>query len=396
MKGYITRGRAAGSWYVRVELPRDSAGKRHQRREVVRGTKAEAQRRLRDLLREVETGTLVDDRRLSFGALAQRWLDATEHRVGARAFANYRAHVENYIVPGLGSVRVEALRPALVEEALASWISGGRSDRRKDRADLSRRTVAHIFSTLRAVCTWGVRMQIMPRNVAEAVEPPKVEQHEMTALDAAGVGEMLAAVQGSELEHAVVLAVGTGLRRGEFLGLRWTDVDLEAGRLTVRRSVEMVKGQRREKPPKTRNSARTIALPAFVVAALKARKDEQQANLTRLVGELEARRRQRDAFIFDRADGEPWAPTIFGNAFARAMKRAGLRVRLHDLRHTYATLSLGAGVDLKTVSSALGHSAIGVTANTYLHAVESLQRDSADRLDSLLGGTLSAPQRARK
>ncbi|MFY9780842.1 MAG: tyrosine-type recombinase/integrase [Candidatus Baltobacteraceae bacterium] len=389
MKGYLRRGRAAGSWYLRVDLGRDATGKRQQRRVTVNGTKAEAQKKLRDLLREVETGTLVADRHLTFAGLSERWLDSVEHRIGARAHANYRAHVEQHIVPAVGAVRLEALRPAHVEQALAAWISGGRADRRKDRAHLSRRTVAHIFSTLRAVCAWGVRMQLLPRNPAEAVEPPKVEQHEMQALDAAGVAALLAAVRGTELEHPAVVAVGTGLRRGELLGLRWADVDLEAARLTVRRSVEMVGGQRHEKAPKTRNSARTIALPQFVLAALKAQRKAQ--NERRLVLGLG---RDENAVVFDRADGEPWAPTIFGNTFRRTMKRAGLRVRLHDLRHSYATLALSSGTDLKTVSAALGHSAIGVTANVYLHAVESLQRDSADRLDALLSPTFDTSRKA--
>jgi integrase len=149
MKGYITRGRVDGTWYLRVELPRDANGQRRQRRETVRGTKAEAQRRLRDLLREIEMGGHAEGARLTIVALAQRWLDAAEHRVTARTYAFYASHVRLYILPSLRSLRAEQLRPAHIEAALAAWRHGKRND--KEQGALSPRTVAHVFNTLRTL-----------------------------------------------------------------------------------------------------------------------------------------------------------------------------------------------------------------------------------------------------
>jgi integrase len=204
----------------------------------------------------------------------------------------------------------------------------------------------------------------------------------MRALDPNGVAELLGIARGTEAEHAIIVAIGTGLRRGELLGLRWSDLNLHTARLTVRRSVETVKGVTRTKPPKTTRSARTIALPRFALDALRNQRAESDKRRT-----FFGLPHSEDDWVFTRADESPWTPHVFSLTFARMVKRAGLKpVRLHDLRHTFGTLALASGVDLKTVSTALGHSTIAMTANTYMHAVESLQQDAADRIDTLLGG----------
>ncbi len=192
------------------------------------------------------------------------------------------------------------------------------------------------------------------------------------------------------------MAFATGLRRGELLALRWSDVDLAGGRLSVRRSLERVGGEIRTKEPKTARSRRTVALPTFAITALRTRKDDQHRNLAVLFGDLEARRRQREGWVFDRIDGEPWDPGAFSLAFYRLIRRAKLpAVRFHDLRHSYGTLALAAGTDLKTISAALGHSTISTTANIYLHAVESLQQEAADRINLIVADAIERAQVAK-
>jgi integrase len=231
-----------------------------------------------------------------------------------------------------------------------------------------------------------VRYRKADRNPVDAVEPPKVDRTEMRALDPVGISRLLEVANGTELAAPIAVAVGTGLRRGELLGLRWNDVDLEKGRLAVRRSVETVDGVRRTKPPKTTRSARTVAIPAFVVDVLRqARADQLSHRILLGLG------REDDGWVFTRDDASPWEPGAFSLHFARLVKRQRLpHVRFHDLRHSYGTLALAAGVDLKTVSAAMGHSTIAMTGNTYLHAVASLERDSASRIDALLGDVVGA------
>ena len=235
-------------------------------------------------------------------------------------------------------------------------------------------------------------MELVLRDPTAAVEPPKVEQKEMRTLDAASVAALLKAAEGTPLQAPIAVLVGTGVRRGELLGLRWGDIDLEARRLTVRRSLEMVDGARREKPPKTARSGRTLSLASFVVEALRRQKREQLDRLKLSYdSELEARRRHENAYVFDRADGSPWKPDSFSWAFADLVRRSKLpKVRLHDLRHSHATLALSAGTDLKTISAALGHSTISVTANIYVHAIEAMQRAHADRIEAVLGDAVAS------
>ena len=381
MKGHITRGRVDGTWYLRVELPRDANGQRRQRRETVRGTKAEAQRRLRALLREIEMGGHAEGARLTVAALAQRWLDAAEHRVTTRTYTFYAAHVRLYILPSLGSLRAEQLRPAHLEAALVAWRHGKRND--KEQGALSPRTVAHVFNTLRTLLRWGVKMGTLVRNVADAVEPPRYERKEMCTLESTGVAKLLKAAQGSELQAVIAVAIGTGLRRGELLGLRWSDIDLVAHRLTVRRSVETVKGVTRTKPPKTARSARTIALPPFVVDVLR---DEYAKHEL-----LRGRAPDESTWVFVRGDGSQWEPGAFSLAFARFVKNAKLpHVRFHDLRHSFGTLALASGVDLQTVSRALGHESVAITSRIYVHTIEALQADAAARIDAMLGSAVTS------
>ena len=411
MKGYIKRGRVDGTWYLRVELPRENA-KRRRQRETFRGTRREADARLRELLRLAENGSL-DTARLTFVELALGtiepkhpcdeqceqelhekhrvggWLNATKTRVGHRTWWRYRQIVKDYLAPAFGEMRVNKLRPVHIEAALASWSTSSKI-KRTDKP-LSARSVKHLRDTMRAICRWGVRMEVVSRDPVAAVEPPKYEAPEMRTLDAAGVAALVKAANGTDLQGPIAVLVGTGLRRGELLGLRWSDIDFVAGRLTVHRSIEVVGRDRREKPPKTQRSARTLALAAFVIEALRRRKATQLERLNAMLSnELEARRRQESSYVFDRADGSPWNPDSFSWAFADLVRRAKLpKIRLHDLRHSHATLALSAGTDLKTISAALGHSTISITANTYVHAIESMQRSHADRIDAMLGDTIA-------
>jgi len=243
----------------------------------------------------------------------------------------------------------------------------------------------NFWNTLRTLCRWAVRVGILMRNPVDGVEPPRFERKEMRALDPDGISELLTTARGTDLELPIAVAVGTGLRRGELLALRWSDIDLGEARLSVRRSIETIKGVTRSKPPKTARSARTISLPSFVVSALQRCRVDQQERRS-ILGLEHA---TGEDWVFTRADESVWEPGAFSLRFARLVKRAKLRhLRFHDLGHSFGTLALASGVDLKTLSSALGHSEISTTANVYLHVVESLRKDAAARIDAILGGVV--------
>jgi integrase len=392
MRGHLIRGRVEGVWYLRFDLARTADGKRCQRRETFRGTKAEAQSRLRARLTEIESGSVAAER-LFMKDVVQRWLSSRERQVGAKTFHRYKQIAEQYVIPEIGAIRAEKLRPIHIESALASWrttvIAGKKTER-----ELSDRSIRHHFDTLRALCRWAVRMSLLVKNPCEAVTPPRWQQKEMRILEPGDFLKLMEVAKGTELEIPIIVFVGTGLRRGELFGLKWNDVDLEQARLTVRRSIEIVGRERREKPPKTARSARTISLAPFVVEAFR-RQHREQAERRLSLG-LGAK---GDGYIFDRPDCSSWDPELFGWRFADLVRRKKLpKVRLHDLRHSYATFMLAAGADLKSISTSLGHSTIAVTANVYAHMTESLQRQHSDRLQDSIGGLVSqawaAPEKA--
>ena len=308
-----------------------------------------------------------------------------------RTFQRYRQLVEDFIVPEIGALRADAVRPAHVDAAVTTWRT--RKSEKTGRV-LTDRSIRHTFDTTRALCRWAVRMGLLVRNPCDAVTPPRCEEREMSTLDERGLGALLSVARGTELEIPIVVLVGTGLRRGEAFGLRWTDIDLDRARLTVRRSIEMIDGKRREKPPKTARSARNVALAPFVVDILCRQKREQgERRLLLGLG------RDEEAYVFDRRDATPWDPDLFSWRFAYLVRQHKLpKIRLHDLRHSYATFMLAAGVDLKSISTSLGHSTIAVTANTYAHVSDSLHQQNADRLDvalrTVVGDSLSGVPKA--
>ncbi|HEX3456966.1 MAG TPA: tyrosine-type recombinase/integrase [Candidatus Baltobacteraceae bacterium] len=384
MKGSIKKGRVVGSFYLRVELDRGAKGKRRRMRETFRGSRREAEARLRDLLRESETGGL-DGARISVQQLCDRWLQSTEHRVSGHTFVRYKQLAADYILPELGGLRARDMRPVHIESAVAKWLT---TKREGTERTLSPRSVKHVFDVLRSVLNWGVRMSALLRNPVDAVETPRYVEAEMKTLDAEGIARLLRAASTSYLRLPIAVLIGTGVRRGECLGLKWGDIDFDAARVTIRRTVELVKGQVREKPPKTARSARTLALAPFVVAALREQKALQgEVRMNRGMG-----RATKDDYVFDRSDrpGELRNPDTFGSRFYELIRRKKLpKIRLHDLRHSFASLSLVAGADLKLISSSLGHSTIAITANTYLHLAQSLQEKHAAQLDSLVGGAVA-------
>lgn len=213
------------------------------------------------------------------------------------------------------------------------------------------------------------------------------EPYVMTLQD---VGSILSAAMGSELEAIVAFSIGTGLRRSETCGLKWSDLDLETGTIRVQRAAVNVGGKVLIKATKTKTSRRTDYLSPFVVNALRRLRTEQ----ARRHDALGIFRLGEDRFVFDR-DGQPWNPNELSRHFSRMVRKNTLpAVRFHDLRHGYATLAFAAGVPLKVVSESLGHSTIGVTSAIYVHLLDQTKRDKADALEAYLGPALQALPKA--
>jgi integrase len=382
MKGHI-RKRGKSSWAIVLDLGRDGAGKRHQKWHTVRGTKKDAERELARLITEINTGDYVEPSRMLVREYLERWLrDYAEHSVSPKTYERYDEIIRSHIVPALGGYELSKLRPLHIQGFYTAAITSGRKD---GNGGLSAQTVLHFHRLLHRALGQAVRWQLLARNPAEAVEPPRPQRTEMRALDDAQIALLLKSLEGSRLHAPVLLALSTGLRRGELLGLRWRDIDLERGCLTVNCSVEQTKQSLRFKIPKTERSRRMVALPSFAVDMLRAHKREQTEARLKLGPAY-----QNDDLIFPREDGSPWPPDSFSTAFAAFIRRSDLpHVRFHDLRHSHATQLLKHGVHPKIVSERLGHSKVGITLDTYSHVLPSMQEDAARKIDAALRDALA-------
>lgn len=387
MRGHFTRRtyvdkatgeqRETATWSVAYDLPREPGSPRRQRTKGGFKTRKDAETWLHSEAERLRYGVTSGDDRQPLAQYLRGWLATMESTISPAAFHSYENHVLRHIIPAIGTVKLCDLGPHHIEKAKTVWASTQHGIVKKARP-LSDRTAKHVFTTLRNALNRAKRQRIIPSNPCEFVDPPRVERKEMQSLDAKGGAALMAALEEDAIGAAVVVAIGTGLRRGELLALRWADVDLEAGVLTVARSIERYKGETRFKDPKTKRSRRTLSIPSFVVDRLRRHRREQaQRFLSYGFG-----RPTPETLLFEQF-GEPWVPNTFSAAFMRALRQAKIpRLRLHDLRHSYASIMLASGVDLKTVSDSLGHSTIATTADVYAHVTESLKREAADKLDA--------------
>jgi integrase len=292
-----------------------------------------------------------------------------------RTADGYRDILERYVIPAIGSVRLLDLRPEHVHRMLRSLEEGGLS--------VSTRRLAR--TVLRRALAHAERWELVPRNVAALIDAPR---HRPARIDdALSIDDARCLLQGcggTVLGSVVACALGTGLRRGEVLGLKWSDVDLEVGQLAVLRTLSRRVGVGLVvDEPKTERSRRVVPLPAFTVATLREQRSRQAAERLAAGPEWEG-----DGYVFTTARGRPLDPDNVTTRFANLTDRLGLgRRRFHCLRHSAATAMLAAGVPLEVVSRTLGHAGLAITADIYARVLPPAQRDAADRLESALGGT---------
>ena len=370
------------TWELNFEVGRDPVtGDRARRFVSVKGTRRDAERALTEALHKRDTGLDIGRGKLTVGKYLERWLsDYAVNSVSAATLVRYRGIVTNHLLPTIGRVQLSELRPAHIQRAYAEALAaGGRRDRRS--GSLSARTVLQHHHVLREALAHAVRWQLIARNPADAVAPPKPIRHEMRVLNREEAQALLAACAGDSLYGLLHAALATGARLGELLALRWSDIDSTSGTLRITRSAQRLPKQGIVfHAPKTHRSIRPIALSPITLRVLKSHRVAQSEQ--RLVaGNAWA---DHD-LIFANALGQPLDGTAVTKRFQKIAGGAGLgHVRFHDLRHTAATLMLSAGTHPKVVSERLGHATINITLDTYSHVLPDLQHEAAITIDALL------------
>lgn len=291
--------------------------------------------------------------------------------------------------PSLGRNLLTKLTPMQTQAHYAQSMQSGRKDGKR-RADLSSTTVLQHHRVLHKALECAVKWQIVARNAADAVGPPRRERRELRTLDADQVRALLQKAQDTDYYALIYVAVNTGVRMGEPLSLKWDDVDLAEGMAHIRRSMQRIAGEGMvEADTKTHRSRRSVSLPPSVAEVLRKHRVGQRQERW-LAGEAYA----DHGLVFATAVGSPLDPSRIGKVFRRILEQAGLpNIRFHDLRHTHASLMLKAGVHPKIVSERLGHAAIGITLDTYSHVLPNRQEEAARKLDEQLFGPPESKER---
>jgi len=357
--------RRDGVWAGSLTVGYDERGIR-KRRTVYGPTKAAVLERLTRLRADALAGLLGDPRRLTVATFLHRWLeDVARTTTRASVYRRYAEIVRLRILPEIGGVTLSRLTPVHVQSLLTSLENKGVSPRGRQV------TYDRLHRALAQAVRWG----LVPRNVCDAVTRPRAPRPTMRVLTPEQVTTLLAAAREDRFHALYVLAVTTGLRQGELLGLQWDDVDLASAVLHVRHALHEVAGRLWLDQPKTTRARRTVDLPAVAVAAMR----DHQARVL-------AKGRPHDFVFCDTQGGPVRKSNLVRRSFLPLLKRAGLpRIRFHDLRHTAATLLLLQGVHPKVVQERLGHSQISITLDTYSHVLPSMGREAAAKLDALLG-----------
>jgi integrase len=345
-----------------------------KRRYVSGKTKEEARRNLRKARGDAERSLVFDADNLGVGEYLDRWLsDSVRDTVKATTFERYEQITRLHLKPALGRVKLKALTPAHVRGLY----------REKLEAGSSARTVRYIHTTLHKALKQAVMDGLIPRNATEAVKPPQQTREEMRPLTPEQAKHLLQVARetGNRLEALYVLAIHTGLRQGELLGLKWDDVDLEDGSLQVRRTLTITKDGPVFTTPKTAGSRRSVKLTSKATEALKRHLERQLGEIDR-VGSLWS----ENGLIFASETGDPLdRRAVTTLKFKPLPKYAGLpEIRFHDLRHTCATLLLTRNVNPKIVSEMLGHATIAITLDTYSHVLPNMRDQAAAAMEEAL------------
>ena len=379
MRGSVIK--RGNTWTYVISLGRDASGKKRQKWVGGHRTKNAAEDALVEALERMRTGMWVDPGTTTVGEFIAEWMSVTSSTVLDSTDRAYEQMMRNWVVPRIGNVRLAELTPMHLRSLQRELLASGRVD---GTGGLAPRSVASCRRTLKKVLKDAVRWGVIVRNPMDAVDPPRVVDAEQETWTAAQAHVFLSAVADDELYAMWVLFLTTGLRRGEVAAVMWDDLDVERSTMSiVRNRVSVGRGKAvSTHQPKTRRGRRNVFLDVVTVQALRDHRTAQDHD-SRRAGDAWV----DSGYIFCGLDGAPLHPDTISSRFKSIIKPLAVpEIRLHDLRHTSATLALKAGVHPKIVSERLGHATIGITLDLYSHVLDGMQEGAAEEIAAVVFG----------
>lgn len=358
MRGHITQ-RAKGSWSISVYLGKEPiTNKKKYKWYTVKGTKKEAERFLIEKINEIEKGIFVDSKNMTLEEYFDYWYkQCCITKLSPTTYESYKRNIDKYIVKNLGNIKLENLLP-LQLQSFYNTLS----------ETLSNTTIIYIHRIIHSALNQAMKWDLVVRNVADNVEIPKKDKYQATILNNKQVLKLINAIKDTYIYIPVMIAISTGMRRGEVLGLTWNNIDLEKATLNVVQAVYPTKNGLTVLPPKTKTSIRKISLPPTLVKILR-----------------EHKKKSNSIYVCALEDGTLISPSSLNHKFKQVLEDNNLpSIRFHDLRHSHASLLLSQGVQAKVISERLGHSNINITMDLYSHIYEATNREVANNFDRFL------------
>lgn len=374
MRGCVSK--RGNKWAFIVEYGKHpETGKRRQKTRSGFETKVEAEKELAKVLHELNTNTYIEPTKDDVATYMASWLAQKRMSIRPGTYKTYRWLVNFHIIPRLGHHKMVNLAPQHLIEMYNQLLNGEHR--------LSPQTINHLHKVLHDALETATQWEAITKNVAKLVKPPKIPKAETKVWNEEELGQFLIFTKSSRYYIIFLLAATTGMRRGEILGLKWADIDLEKRKLSVRRSYTQGDKGYIFQEPKTASGIRTIVLSQMTVNALQQQKQMLEDDRKKLE---QAGMEYKDyGMVAQTRNGMPINPSFLESRWRDLLQKSGLpQLRLHDLRHTHASLLLKAGIHPKAVSERLGHSSIMITLDRYTHLFPSLQEDAAQQLDSML------------
>lgn len=376
------------SYQIIIELPIDPAtGKRNRKYKTIKGTKKQAEKVLRKMMDDLENHTFVEDSNITVSELVMMWFELYLKDLSPTTLEGYEYQIKNYIVnQDIGKIRLQDLTTSDVQR----WINSLYDESPLSNKPLSAKTVKNIYHNLCAAIDKAVVLEYVKKNVCKAVSLPKVQKYTAEVYDEKEIQQLLNVIKGTDMELPLMIDVNLGLRRGELLALKWKHIDFEKGFVSIEDNMVEVKKEvsadrTLTKAPKSISGQRIIPISPSLTDYLK------KAHTEYLLKKLKMGKDFFDGdYVVCQENGKPYKPNSFTDKFNKFLKKNNLKhIRLHDLRHTNATLMLTQGISPKVAQMRLGHSDYSTTMNIYSHVLESVATEAAEKIENVIFNSIA-------